>query len=98
MKNLNILLKAPSKKTSSPASSFDIFLESLNVSIDPGCICNTDDDKLLEFRKGSEKNEARRCLFQFNFCGTEDSPPLYCTASTVLMLALHCTAVSPPLY
>ena len=26
-------------------------------------ICDTDDDKLLEFRKASEKKEARRCLF-----------------------------------
>ena len=78
MKNLNILWKAPSKKTSSPASSFKIFLQSLNVSIDPACICDTDDDKLLKFRKASEKNEARRCLLKLALHCTVVSPPHYC--------------------
>ena len=69
------LLKAPSKKTSSPASYYDKYVESLRASVDPDCqisLQETDDDSFLEFRRNSEDKEARRCLFPFNFSGFHD--------------------------
>ena len=59
--------EAPSKKSSSPASSFDNFLESLKVSIDPACIFDTNADNLLEFRKASGENEKDAVYFHLIF-------------------------------
>ena len=71
----SFLLKAPSKKTSSPASSFDKYLETFKSPIEPTCetsFRDADDDEFSQFSKTNEDKEARRCLFPFNFSGFQD--------------------------
>ena len=56
----SFLLKAPSKKIGGPASSFDKYLETVKVPIEPGSDTSSrdgDDDYFLQFGKTEEDKE-----------------------------------------